>query len=147
MVPARQVLEQHVLVVHQGRVLELLPADIARIRYRAKIERRLDGHALLPGLVNAHTHAAMSLLRGYSDDLPLMRWLEEKIWPAEARWVSPEFVTDGTHLAIAEMLSGGTTCFSDMYFFPDCVAAAVSDTGIRAQTGLPDIRDGQRLGS
>ena len=78
-------------------------------------------HVLLPGLVNAHTHAAMTLFRGFADDLPFERWLRERIWPAEARWVGPELVADGTRLAIAEMLRGGITCFSDMYFFPDVV--------------------------
>ena len=81
----------------------------------------LPGHALLPGLINCHGHAAMSLLRGYADDQPLMPWLEQHIWPAEAAHVSEEFVRDGTELAIAEMIRSGTTTFSDMYFFPDAV--------------------------
>jgi len=93
-------------------------------------------HALLPGFINAHTHAAMTLLRGLADDLPLQTWLEEHIWPAEGAWVSPDFVRDGTRLAIAEMLLGGTTCFNDMYFFPDVIAETAAETGIRCSAGL-----------
>jgi len=78
----------------------------------------------------------MSLFRGLADDLPLMDWLQNHIWPAEAKWVSPEFVRDGTQLAIAEMLKGGTTCFSDMYFFPEATAHAARDAGMRAVVGL-----------
>jgi 5-methylthioadenosine/S-adenosylhomocysteine deaminase len=74
---------------------------------------------LIPGLVNLHTHAAMSLLRGLADDLPLMQWLQEHVWPAEAQHASAQFVHDGTLLACAEMLRGGITCFNDMYFFPE----------------------------
>ncbi|MDH4135063.1 MAG: TRZ/ATZ family hydrolase, partial [Gammaproteobacteria bacterium] len=89
-----------------------------------------------PGLVNAHTHAAMSLFRGLADDLPLMDWLQNHIWPAEGRWVSAEFVFEGTELAIAEMLKSGTTCFNDMYFFPEAAAQAARDAGMRATIGL-----------
>jgi 5-methylthioadenosine/S-adenosylhomocysteine deaminase len=91
----------------------------------------------MPGLINCHTHAAMSLLRGYADDLPLMRWLKDHIWPAEKRWVDAEFVHDGSQLALAEMLKTGTTCFSDMYFFPETTAAAVHHAGLRAQITFP----------
>jgi 5-methylthioadenosine/S-adenosylhomocysteine deaminase len=96
----------------------------------------LDQHVLMPGLINAHTHASMTLLRGLADDLPLMTWLQDHIWPAEARWVNPDFVRDGTLLAIAEMLRGGVTCFNDMYFFPEAAAAAAREAGIRACLGL-----------
>lgn len=135
--PARTVLRNHALVIDHGLVIDLLPTADARRNYRASQDILLADHALLPGLVNAHTHAAMTLLRGYADDLPLMRWLQNHIWPAESRWVSEEFVADGTLLAIAEMISGGTTCFSDMYFFPDCVAQTVVESGIRAQLAMP----------
>ena len=97
----------------------------------------LARHVLLPGLVNAHTHAAMSLFRGIADDLPLARWLEDHIWPREARSVAPEFVYDGVRLAAAEMLKGGITCCNDMYFFPDAAARAYVETGMRAMLGLP----------
>ncbi len=96
----------------------------------------LDNHVLMPGLVNAHTHAAMSLLRGIADDLPLMQWLEQHIWPAESRWIDRKFIRDGVKLATAEMIRGGTTCFNDMYFFPDEMARTCQQMGIRAVTGL-----------
>jgi len=91
---------------------------------------------LLPGLVNAHTHAAMTLFRGLADDMPLSQWLGKHVWPAEARWASAEFVRDGTDLAICEMLRGGTTCFQDMYFFPDVVGQAAAERNIRAVVGM-----------
>lgn len=134
--PAGTVLENHALAIDGGRIKALLPADRAAAIAARQIVR-LDQHALLPGLVNAHGHAAMTLLRGYADDLPLHTWLEERIWPLERRWVGPEFVRDGTRLAIAEMLRSGTTCFSDMYFFPDAVAQAAHDCGMRAQIHFP----------
>ncbi|MCY1185962.1 5-methylthioadenosine/S-adenosylhomocysteine deaminase [compost metagenome] len=94
---------------------------------------------LAPGLVNAHGHAAMSLFRGLADDLPLMTWLQEHIWPAEARWVGEDFVRDGTELAIAEQLKGGISCYSDMYFLPRVASEAVHKAGIRAQICVPVI--------
>jgi 5-methylthioadenosine/S-adenosylhomocysteine deaminase len=134
--PRDLVLEEHAVAIADGRILALLPRAEALARYRPHTTVVLDRHALLPGLVNAHTHAAMTLLRGLADDLPLMRWLQEHIWPAEGRWVSEEFVRDGTRLAVAEMLRSGTTCFNDMYFFPDVTARVASAAGIRAVVGL-----------
>jgi 5-methylthioadenosine/S-adenosylhomocysteine deaminase len=134
--PVAQVLEHHTLVVHEGRILDLLPSERARAGYRAGMEHELDTHLLIPGFVNAHTHAAMSLLRGLADDLPLHEWLNGHIWPAESRWVNEEFVHDGTQLAMAEMLRGGTTCFNDMYYFPNITARAASGCGMRACVGL-----------
>jgi len=134
--PADLVLEHHAIAVHEGRILELLPSAEANQKYTAEAAHQLDGHALIPGLVNAHTHAAMSLFRGLADDLPLMEWLQDHIWPAEGKWISPEFVADGTRLAMAEMLRGGTTCFNDMYFFPDEVARVADNAGMRAVVGL-----------
>ncbi len=134
--PAGKVHEQHAVAIRDGRILELLPSTEAQRRYRADNILRLTSHALVPGLVNSHTHAAMSLLRGLADDLPLMEWLNDHIWPAERRWVSTEFVHDGVQLAIAEMLRSGTTCFNDMYFFPDVTGHAASNAGIRAVVGL-----------
>lgn len=130
------VLEHHCVAVHQGRILALLPGADAQTRYQAAETLHLSEHALTPGLVNAHTHAAMSLLRGLADDLPLMEWLHLNIWPAEGAWVSPEFVHDGAELAIAEMLRGGVTCFNDMYFFPDETARVAARCGMRANVGL-----------
>ncbi len=96
----------------------------------------LGNHVLMPGLINAHTHAAMSLLRGIADDLPLMDWLENHIWPAESQWIDRQFIEDGVSLAVAEMIRGGTTCFNDMYFFPDVMAKTCQQMGMRATTGL-----------
>lgn len=134
--PDNQVLENHALVIHNGRIQDLLPAEQAKTRYTATETRNLPGHALIPGLINAHTHAAMSLFKGLADDLSLMDWLTNHIWPAEAKWVSPAFVEDGTRLAIAEMIRGGTTCFNDMYFFPDRTADVAIEAGMRASIGL-----------
>jgi 5-methylthioadenosine/S-adenosylhomocysteine deaminase len=134
--PAGLVLEQHALAVDGGRILELLPAAEAAQRYQARETLRLDRHALMPGLVNAHSHAAMSLLRGIADDLPLMTWLQEHIWPAEGAHVSPEFCRDGASLAAAELIRGGVTCVNDMYFFPDASADAFSAAGLRAVVNL-----------
>ncbi len=129
-------LEQHCVAIDQGRILDVLPASVAVTRYRARQSVDLPTHALIPGLVNAHTHAAMGLFRGLADDLPLKDWLQHHIWPAEGRWVSSQFVRDGVELAMAEMLRSGTTCFNDMYFFPEECAQVVRKAGIRACIGM-----------
>jgi len=130
-------LEQHAVAITEGRIVDILPSQEARERYAgAKEAVTLPEHALIPGLINLHTHAAMSLMRGLADDLPLMTWLNEHIWPTEAAHLSPQFVRDGTRLACVEMLKGGITCFNDMYFFPDDAAQAVVETGIRAALGI-----------
>ena len=126
----------HALAVSDGRIIAHLPNDEARRRFVPRQIVDLPGQVLLPGLVNLHTHAAMSLLRGFADDLPLMRWLNERIWPAEARHAGPEFVRAGTLLACAEMLRGGITTFNDMYFFPDAAAEAARRVGMRAVLGI-----------
>jgi 5-methylthioadenosine/S-adenosylhomocysteine deaminase len=134
--PRGRTLEHAAVAVHEGRILDVLPIAQARARYQPRDRYECAHHAVLPGFVNAHTHAAMTLLRGLADDLPLMTWLQHHIWPAERKWMSPSFVRDGTELAIAEMLRGGTTCFNDMYFFPDVVARAAAEHGIRAVVGM-----------
>jgi 5-methylthioadenosine/S-adenosylhomocysteine deaminase len=134
--PADVVLENHAVVVDDGRIVAVLPQNEAAARFSARSHKRLEQHVLIPGLVNLHTHAAMSLLRGLADDLPLMEWLQHHIWPAEAQHVSEQFVYDGTRLACAEMLRGGITCFNDMYFFPGAAADAAMALGIRAAIGL-----------
>ena len=134
--PDCQVHHDVAVAIDKGRILALLPRDKATARYDPDALHERPDHVLLPGLVNAHTHAAMTLMRGYADDIPLARWLEDRIWPAEMRLVSPDFVADGTRLAIAEMLRGGTTCFADMYFFPDKAADVADETGIRAAVGM-----------
>ena len=124
------------LAVDSGRILAVLPLAEAERRYSPRVRHDRGRHVLLPGLVNAHTHAAMALFRGLADDLPFEVWLHKRVWPAEARWVGPEFVADGTRLAIAEMLLGGTTCFSDMYFFPDVTGDVARELGMRAVVGM-----------
>ena len=134
--PEGVALENYSVAVAKGRIIAVLPTDAARQRFSPAEEIELPQHALLPGLVNLHTHAAMTLMRGLADDLSLMRWLKEHIWPAEAKHVSPDFVYDGTLIACAEMLRGGITCMNDMYFFPDAAARAVADSGMRATIGI-----------
>ncbi len=134
--PAGVTLAGHALAVDHGCILALLPDADARRRFRPRQTLDLPGQVLLPGLVNLHTHAAMSLLRGFADDLPLMRWLTERIWPAEARHAGPDFVRAGTLLACAEMLRGGITTFNDMYFFPEAAADAARRIGMRAMLGI-----------
>jgi 5-methylthioadenosine/S-adenosylhomocysteine deaminase len=134
--PAGQVLDRHAVLVEAGRVRQVLPSGQARAAYPAAAHVELPDHALIPGLVNLHTHAAMSLMRGLADDLPLMEWLNQHIWPAEGKHVSPQFVHDGTLLACAEMIRGGITCFNDMYFFPEEAARAALAAGMRAALGI-----------
>src|SRR5512145_100645 len=134
--PAGEVLERHAVVVGGGRILALLSSDRAARAYPGVPRLELASHVLIPGLVNLHTHAAMSLMRGLSDDLPLMEWLTRHIWPAEAQHVSAAFVRDGTLLACAEMIRGGITCFNDMYFFPEEAARAALVAGMRAALGI-----------
>jgi 5-methylthioadenosine/S-adenosylhomocysteine deaminase len=131
------VLEQHALLVADGRIVALVPSAVAERDYAARERVTLPTHVLLPGLVNAHTHAAMTLLRGIADDVPLQTWLEQYIWPREARFLAPEFVHDGTLIAAGEMLLGGVTCCADQYFFPDAAARAYRQSGMRAFLGLP----------
>jgi 5-methylthioadenosine/S-adenosylhomocysteine deaminase len=134
--PANLVLERHSVAIQGGRIVALLPTDEAKRQFQPAESLEFTSHALIPGFVNAHTHAAMSLFRGLADDLPLMDWLQKHIWPAEGKWVGAEFVRDGTQLAIGEMLKSGTTCFNDMYFFPEVAAHAAQEAGIRAVVGL-----------
>ncbi|MGE8478962.1 MAG: TRZ/ATZ family hydrolase [Pseudomonas shirazensis] len=132
--PAGVVLEGHALGLRDGLIAWLGPRERAPAALQV---RELPDCLLCPGLINAHGHAAMSLFRGLADDLPLMTWLREHIWPAEGRWVDPGFVRDGTDLAIAEQLKGGITCFADMYFYPREACEQVEQSGIRAQVAVP----------
>ena len=134
--PEGQVLDDHALVVRDGQIIDLLPSAEAIQRYVAPELIRRPNHVLLPGLVNAHTHSPMTLFRGFAGDMPLDAWLGQHIWPAETRWVDAGFVRDGAELAMLEMLRGGTTCFNDMYFFPDVIARAVDASGLRACVGM-----------
>ena len=138
-VEPRGVLARHAVAIDGGRILAILPEEAALARYAPRSLVRLDSHALIPGLVNLHCHAAMTLLRGIADDVSLMTWLEKHIWPAEGRHVGDEFVHDGSALAMAEMLRGGTTCVNDMYFFPEATARAALRAGMRAALGIVAI--------
>jgi len=135
--PENTVLEQHSIAVQDGVILEILPTVTAVAKYESESTFNLEEHAIMPGLINAHGHSPMSLFRGLANDLPLMDWLNDHIWPAETAWVSEAFVRDGSELAIAEMLRGGTTCFSDMYFFPEITAEVATKSGIRTQLVCP----------
>ena len=134
--PARRVLEHHAVAIAGGRIEAIVPIADARGQYRAAQVVELPQHVLIPGLINLHCHAAMTLMRGLADDLPLMDWLKQHVWPAEMKHVSEAFVYDGTQLACAEMLRGGTTCFNDMYFFPRDAARAALASGMRCAVGL-----------
>ena len=136
-VPAERIFKDCSIVIHDGRITAIVPESELLNSYTPDVHHQLDEHVLIPGLINCHGHAAMSLLRGKADDKPLMDWLENDIWPCESQWVCEEFVRDGTSLAVAEMLLSGTTCFSDMYFFPESAAEVARESGIRAQIAFP----------
>lgn len=137
--PHGVVLADHAVAVRGGEILAVLPRAEARARYAPRETVSRPESALIPGLVNAHVHNPMTLMRGVADDLPLMVWLQQHVWPIEAQVAGPEFVADGVALAVAEMLRGGTTCCNENYFFPDVQAATYSSLGFRATVGLPII--------
>lgn len=134
--PAGVVLHNHALAIDRGTIQAIVPRAEAQTRFAPNERVVLDNHVVIPGFFNLHTHAAMSLLRGIADDLPLMEWLNDRIWPAEARHVDPGFVFEGTRLACAEMLKGGITSFNDMYFFPEATVRAVLESCMRATIGM-----------
>ena len=134
--PAGAVLGHHSVVITAGAISDVLPTEEAQRRYTPREHYILDEHVLIPGLVNLHTHAAMTLMRGVRDDVTLMEWLNSYIWPAELHYASAEMVRDGTLLACAEMMRGGITCFNDMYFFPEAAGDAVLHAGMRAALGI-----------
>lgn len=129
-------LARHAVALDAGRIVAVLPIEQARVRFQAREVVSLPHHVVIPGLVNLHCHAAMTLMRGIADDMPLMTWLQDHIWPAESKHVSDEFAHDGSALAMAEMLRGGTTCVNDMYFFPEATARAALRAGMRASLGI-----------
>ncbi|MEC9313756.1 MAG: amidohydrolase family protein, partial [Pseudomonadota bacterium] len=129
---SQQVLENQAIIIKDSRIVALLPIDEAKQQYSAASIHDMDQHCLIPGLINNHAHSAMSLFRGLADDLPLMTWLNDHIWPAEGKFVGDGFVEAGTALAVAEMLRGGTTCVNDMYFFPEATARVIDKSGMRA---------------
>lgn len=134
--PAGVILEHHAVAVRAGRIVGVMPQSQAEQRFDAARVVDLPSHLLMPGMVNLHVHAAMTLMRGLADDLPLQKWLQEAIWPAEGRHVSEAFVRDGTRLAAAEMLRGGITTCNDMYFHPAAAAEAFAEMGMRAVVGV-----------
>lgn len=133
---ANRLLENFSVIVKQGVIVDVLPTLHVKDKYSAVTNIKLDEHILIPGLINLHSHAAMNLMRGIADDIALMNWLNDHIWPLEAQALSGRFVSDGALLACAEMLKGGITCFNDMYFFPEATAQAATKAGMRAQIGL-----------
>ncbi len=134
-VPEGAIYSEYAIAVSDSTIVAIGPAHELIARYRAAQHIKLPEHTLMPGLVNSHTHAAMSLMRGLADDLPLMRWLSEHIWPSEAKHMSADFVRDGVRLAIAEQLCGGVTTMQDMYFFSEVVAETAIAMGMRAVVG------------
>lgn len=134
--PAGVVFKDYALGIRDGLIDFIGPRADGIARSALEV-RELPGCLLAPGMVNGHGHAAMSLFRGLADDLPLMSWLEEHIWPAEGRWVDEAFIHDGMDLAMAEQIKGGITCFADMYFFPKVAAERVHHSGMRAQIAIP----------
>ena len=145
-VPEGQVWQGHALGITGERISGIWPPDaLGTVEAGEVIE--LPGHALLPGLINCHGHAAMSLLRGYADDLPLEPWLEQRIWPLESEFLSEEFVRDGVNLALLEMIRSGTTCYSDMYFFPNIAARCCLQAGMRCQLSFPILDFASAWGS
>jgi 5-methylthioadenosine/S-adenosylhomocysteine deaminase len=137
--PAGMVLHNHAIAIDKGVIQSILPNDKASLQFAPREHMVLSQHALIPGLINLHTHAAMSLMRGLADDLPLIEWLNNHIWPTEIKHVNADFVLDGTKLACAEMLKGGTTCFNDMYYFPEASVQAALTVGMRGSIGMSVI--------
>ena len=136
MVPGSETLTEHALVVEGERIAAILPWAEAEAKYPQAERVELGDHVLIPGLINGHTHSAMSLLRGVADDLALMDWLNNHIWPLEKKWVSEEWTYTGSMLSAAEALRGGVTYLNDMYFFPSAMARAAMDAGIRAAVSI-----------
>jgi len=137
--PYGLVLENHAIAIDKGVIQAVLSVSEISRQFSPVEHIVLPQHVLIPGLINLHTHAAMALMRGLADDLPLKEWLNDHIWPAEIKHVNEDFVLDGTNLACIEMLRGGTTCFNDMYFFPKESAKAMLASGMRGAIGMLTI--------
>lgn len=137
--PFGAVLPHHCVAIRDGRIVAVLPENQARTRFTTEHALVRSSHVLLPGFVNAHTHAAMTLLRGLVDGNRLDEWLQRQVWPLEQRWLDAEYVRDGTELAIADMLTSGTTCFADMHLYSEVVARTAADAKIRACIASPVV--------
>lgn len=133
---SRPLLENHALLIKDGTIHAILPSESIKDQYSSKDTQTFSTHAIVPGFINSHTHIPMNYFRGLADDLALMNWLNNYIWPAEKKWLSDEFVYDASLFAMAEMIRSGTTCFNDMYFFIESVAKAVDTVGMRAHIGM-----------
>ncbi len=131
-----QLLSDYSIVIENDKIIDLVSQDKVFDEYEANDTYQLTNHILIPGLINTHTHAAMSLFKGFADDLPLQDWLNDYIWPAEKEFINSSFVKDGSILALSEMIKSGVTTFNDMYFFPDATAEAVKELGVRSNIGL-----------
>ncbi|MFT5658683.1 MAG: 5-methylthioadenosine/S-adenosylhomocysteine deaminase [Gammaproteobacteria bacterium] len=136
--PGFEVLTDYALIIKDSRIHSLVPVgEINELEFIDQaVVVQLPGQALMPGLINSHTHAAMSLFRGMADDLALMDWLNNHIWPTEAKWITPQFIADGFELSVAEMIRSGTTCMNDMYYYPDLAARSAQKMGMRTVVGL-----------
>lgn len=137
--PEQPELRDAAVVVRDSVIVDLGPRERIDRAWVAKASIAGEGRVLMPGLVNGHTHTAMTLFRGMVDDLDLMTWLNSYVFPMEGRFVTPEFVRTGSELACWEMIRGGTTTFVDMYFYPDEIAGVVDRCGLRAVIGAPHI--------
>ena len=134
--PLNVTLEDHSIVIDENRIIDIIETKKIASLYQTHQHVQLHHHIVTPGLINAHTHAAMNLFRGFADDQPLHTWLHESIWPLEKKWVTPDFVYDGTLIACAEMLKSGVTTFNEMYFYPEAASRAIKQSGMRANIGL-----------
>eukprot|EP00871_Galdieria_phlegrea_P000923 jgi/Galph1/1831/GphlegSOOS_G518.1 len=138
--PKHDILEWHTIVISNGIIQGLVPYQMAKKYYRAKEEEYLTKHCILPGLVNAHTHAGLAFLRGLEEDQNLMKWLQETVWPIEAKYIGDSsYMEDACTLAMVEMIRSGVTCFNDMYWFPEITCRVASRLGIRAMVGIISI--------
>ncbi len=134
--PQNTVLEDHSIIIDENRIIDVIETKKVASLYQTNQHFQLHHHIVTPGLINAHTHAAMNLFRGFADDQPLDTWLNDSIWPLEKKWVTPDFVYDGTLIACAEMLKSGVTTFNEMYFYPEAASRAIKQSGMRANIGL-----------
>ena len=137
--PKNKVIENSSIAINNSIILEIGDTDIINKKYESKDLYNLNTHCVMPGLINNHTHLSMSLFKGIADDLNLDKWLKNKIWPLETKHIDKEFVELGSKLAIIELIKSGSTCFNDMYFFPEIPADASLELGIRASLGLITI--------
>lgn len=132
-------LTNHAIAIKDGNIVGILPSAEADKQWQSSSVQHFNTHALMPGLINSHTHISMNIFRGLADDLDLMDWLTNHIWPAEGKWVSHDLVYDASSLAMAEMIRCGTVRFNDMYFYPEATAKAAEVAGMHAHVGMTII--------